>query len=329
MTPRATGVRAPYDAVPVAVRAWVDSVLGSPVVTVAEQVGGMSPGCATRVTCADGTRAFVKAVGAELNPDSPTLFRREILALTLIGSHQSWADLMASYDDGAWVALVLEDIEGRHPDLADDTDMDLLLGAVDSLGVLLGERVPDPPRPAPWSGEGPRPAALFRPGLCDLSETFRDWLDAFDQAHELPAGQVPSWVIERQTVLRPGVAALLDQPTDRLVHFDIRDDNLLVRPTGELVFLDWGATGIGPDWLDPLLARLERVHLPWFDASVVRSPALARAGDGTVTSWLVGMGVTLAWRAHTQVVVGLPTLQAFRRAESARFLSAAARRLGI
>ena len=38
----------------------------------------MSPGCATRLVCADGTRAFVKAVGAELNPNTPELFRREI-----------------------------------------------------------------------------------------------------------------------------------------------------------------------------------------------------------------------------------------------------------
>ncbi|MFT4081246.1 MAG: hypothetical protein QM638_01545 [Nocardioides sp.] len=42
------------------------------------QIGGMSPGCAARVRGADGTRAFVKAVGADLNPDTPTLFRREI-----------------------------------------------------------------------------------------------------------------------------------------------------------------------------------------------------------------------------------------------------------
>ena len=69
--PRAVGVRIGYAAVPAAVRAWVDETLGSPVVATAEQVGGMSPGCATRVTCADGTRAFVKAVGAELNPDTP------------------------------------------------------------------------------------------------------------------------------------------------------------------------------------------------------------------------------------------------------------------
>lgn len=113
------------------------------------------------------------------------------------------------------------------------------------------------------------------------------------------------------------------------MHWDIRDDNLLVRPTGEIVFLDWGAAGVGADWLDPLLARLERVESPWFDASLATSPALARAGDDAVTAWLAGFGTFLAWRAVTAVDVNLPTIGEFRRRESRRFLGAAARRLGL
>jgi hypothetical protein len=112
---------------PAHVQDWVADELGSPVVSGADQVGGMSPGCATRLVCEDGTRAFVKAVGAELNPRTPDLFRREVTALTLIGSHELWADLRGSYDDGDWVALLLEDVEGTHPDLDDDATMDTLL----------------------------------------------------------------------------------------------------------------------------------------------------------------------------------------------------------
>lgn len=228
---------------------WVEGTLGSPVVRYADQVGGFSPGCASRLVCADGKRAFVKAVGAGMNPDTPTLFRREVQALTLLGSHDLWADLLAVYDTGHagghWVGLLLEDVEGSHPDLHDDETM----------------------------------------------------------------------------------ARLVREPADVLVHGDIRNDNLLQRPDGTVVFLDWGAAALGPDWLDPLLARLERVDSPRFDASLSDSPPLARAGDDTVTSWLVGMGVYLAHRAHTSEVVGLPTLGDFRRRESARYLAAAERRL--
>lgn len=280
----------------------------------------MSPGCVTRLVCADGSQAFVKAVGRELNPDSPTLYRREITALALLGSHRLWADLLASYDRDGWVALLLEDVEGRHPDVDDDGEMELLLAATDELVAVMQERVPHPPAPDPDNG-----------GLNDLGLLMRRWADSLDRIDEVDAEAdlVPTWVRTEVGALRRLVAPLRTLDCDHLVHWDIRNDNLLLRPSGELVFLDWGATGIGPGWLDPLLARLERVHLPWFDASLASSPALAGAGDDLVTAWLVAFGTFLAWRAATAVDLNLPTLNDFRRTESARFLHAAARRLGV
>jgi len=298
------------------VRDWVADELASPVVEAAEQVGGMSPGCATRLVCGDGTRAFVKAVGTELNPKTPVLFRREITALTLIGSHELWADLRSSYDDGDWVAILLEDVEGTHPDLDDDATMDTLLRETDRLGQVLAERVPDPPAPDPDRGLG------------DLRQGFREWADSVARADEIPGDLLPDWIRCDTGTWEPLVRALADEDV-RLVHWDIRTDNLLERPTGELVFLDWGATAIGPGWLDPLLARLERVESPWFDESVASSPALAAAGDTAVDAWLVGFATFLAWRAHTAVDVNLPTLNDFRISESRRMLVGAERRLGI
>lgn len=326
--PRAAGTHLPYAAVPAPVRAWVETTLGSPVVTTLEQTGGMSPGCVTRLVCADGTRAFVKAVGAELNPDSPTLHRREVEALGLLGSHPLWADLLASYDDGAWVALLLEDVEGRHPDLADDAEMAALLEATDELGRVMRARVPSPgtvPAPTVAASDG---HPLYAPGLVDLRAVFAAWVGGLDRAAEVSPDLMPRWVVEHAEALRPGVVALAGLPMDRLVHHDIRNDNVLVRPSGDIVFLDWGACGIGPAWLDPMLARVERVHLPWFDASLAASPALA-GHDDEVTWALVGVGANLALRADTVDDVGLPGLRAFRRQESARFLDAAARRLGL
>src|SRR4051794_686148 len=162
--PRAVGAHAPFSAMPERVRAWVDDTLGSPVVTVAEQKGGMSPGCASRVVCADGTQAFVKAVGAELNVGSLVLFRREVEALTLLGSSDLWAELLAAYDDGEWVALLLEDVDGRHPDLADDSTMELLLARTDELVAAMNERLPTLPAPGPRTDDPP----LFRPGPVDM-----------------------------------------------------------------------------------------------------------------------------------------------------------------
>ena len=167
--PRAVGVRLPYDAVPAAVRTWVEDRLGSPVVGTAEQVGGMSPGCATRLTCADGTRAFVKAVGAELNPDTPGLFRREIGVLAHIGAHELWARLLASYDDGAWVALLIEDVEGRHPDFADPAELEAVLTGVDRLAEVLRHR------DVPSSVD-----------LVDVGHVFGKWADSLSSLASAP-----------------------------------------------------------------------------------------------------------------------------------------------
>jgi hypothetical protein len=316
--PRAVGVRTPYPEVPERVRAWVSDTLGSPVTSWSEQVGGFSPGCATRLVAEDGTRAFVKAVGQELNPVSPTLFRREIDALELIGADPLWAALLAWYDDGEWVALLLEDVEGTHPDAADDQQMEELIAATDSLSEALG--TVDVPR-APLAQD------FADPGLIDVRARFGTWLGAFDHLDEIPRDLLPARVRGDADRCRGLVAALLDGGDDRLTHWDIRNDNLLRRPGGGIVFVDWGAAGVGPSWVDLLLARLERVDSPWFDEAVSRSPALVAAGGDLVTGWLLGIGCYLAWRSTFVTDVNLPTLNEFRRTEARRFLAAAARRL--
>lgn len=300
---------------PERIRLWVAGLLGSRILEVHEQVGGMSPGCATRLVTEDGRRIFVKIVGTPLNPLTPDLFRREVTALGLIGSHDLWADLVSVWDDGDWVAIVLEDVEGRHPDLTDDATMALLTAETERLGEVLAQRVPVPPTPRAG-------------GIGDLRDGFRAWADAVERVAEVPEHLLPAWVRRDVDAWAPRVRSLADHDV-RLVHWDIRNDNLLQRATGELVFLDWGAASLGPAWVDPLLARLERVDATWFDASLASSPALVAAGDETVDAWLVGFAVFLAWRAHTAVDVNLPTLQAFRLQESGRMVRAAERRLGL
>ena len=318
-TPRAVGVRLPYPEVPARVRAWVDAVLGSPVTSWVEQVGGMSPGCATRVVAADGGRAFVKAVGSVLNPDSPRLFRREIEVLELLGEHPLWASLRAAYDEEGWVALLLEDVPGGHPDLADDQQMADLLAATDRLSMTLRE-IPVP--------AGPRAPTLADPGLVDAYERFRRWTSALEHLDELPADLVPAEVRRDPARLKRLVGLLAGHDT-QVTHWDIRVDNLLRPAPGRIVFVDWGAAAVGPAWADPLLARFERVEHAWFDESLALSPLLVEAGDDVVTAFLVAFGVALAWESTRQHAdVGLPTLNEFRRTEARRALTGAARRLG-
>ncbi|MCY4725806.1 phosphotransferase [Nocardioides sp. STR2] len=310
--PRAVGVRLTYDAVPAPVRSWVEEQLGSPVVATAEQVGGMSPGCATRLTCADGTRAFVKAVGSELNPDTPGLFRREIGVLGHLGDHELWARLLASYDDGAWVALLVEDVDGRHPDFTHPGELEAVLSGTDRLSAVLQERGV--------------PASV---DLVDVASVFRKWAACLETLVDAPAtAPLPPWLRSDPHGWADVLREHAGRPTTQVVHWDIRVDNLLRRPVGEVVFVDWGMAARGPAWVDPLLARLERVDEPWFDDSSADSPVLAEAGEDVVTAFLAGFGAHLAVRSVVAVDRNLPTLNDFRVRESRRMLEAVARRTG-
>ena len=313
--PRALGVRKSYSDVPERVRSWVDGVLGSPVVSVEEQVGGMSPGCASRVVAADGSRAFVKAVGPELNPLTPDLFRNEIRVLSHLHDHPLWARLVASYDEpGEWVALLLEDVPGRHADTTRPDDVERALEAAAALSEEL---------------------AGLGPGLGGT--TCRDslvrWGELWPQLSGPASDVLPAWMPARADDLRAAYDRLLDHADgDHVVHGDLRNDNIIVRTgerAGEVVFVDWGMARTGPAWYDPLLLCLEWVEDPVFDDLAETFPAVRALGDENVTAFLVIVGGWLAYRSTVAVDVSLPTLNEFRRRESVRLLEGARRRLGV
>ncbi len=79
------------------------------------QPGGFSPGVAARLALADGRRAFVKAVSGRINPYSPGMHRREARIAAILPASVPTPRFLDSYDDGDWVALMFEDIDGTTP----------------------------------------------------------------------------------------------------------------------------------------------------------------------------------------------------------------------
>ena len=114
------------------VRAAIDEIAGSPVADAVHLDGGFSPGPAARCALADGRVVFVKAAGTELNPVSPEMHRREGQVLAGLHEHVPAPQLIGMFDDGDWVALVIEWIDGAMPlaPLGSD-DVDRLLGLVE------------------------------------------------------------------------------------------------------------------------------------------------------------------------------------------------------
>lgn len=58
----------------VAVRVYVEETLGASLVSNDPCTGGFSAGTADVMTTTDGTRGFVKAIGTEPNPVTPSCF---------------------------------------------------------------------------------------------------------------------------------------------------------------------------------------------------------------------------------------------------------------
>ena len=119
---------------PPQVRAGVAEVLGSAVVRAVSQPGGFSPGSADRVVTASGRRAFVKAVSPAQNEHSPALHRREAAVAAALPAAVPAPRLLGSVDDGDWIVLVLDEVDGRHPHLPWTAgDLGLVLDALTGL----------------------------------------------------------------------------------------------------------------------------------------------------------------------------------------------------
>ncbi len=288
--PVAAGTRIDWSEVPGRVRAAVEEALGSPVRTAVTQNGGFSPGAAARVNCADGTRAFVKACGSTLNPDTPDLNRAEIRALELLPSEVPHARLISAYDDGVWVALVLEDVEGRRPVLPwQDDDVAVMSRSLERVAAT------------------PGPAAL--PTFAAANSVLTAW----DQVAAAPDG-VPGHLLERL----PEFLARQDEAREvsagpQLVHWDARADNVLLR-TDEAVLLDWAWACRGAPWLDSLLLAMDfRIQGgPDPDIFLTASPITRDVPPQHLASVVAGMVGVWHERARLPPPPGLPTVRAWQ-----------------
>ena len=291
--PVAAGQRVPYDALPAHLLAWVDGTLSSPVVASSTQVGGFSPGAAARLRCADGTRAFVKAVSAEANPDTPGLHRREIDVLSVLPAGLPAPRLIAAYDEDPWVALLVDDIDGTHPTLPwRDDELGRMLAAT----KLVSEHTDVAVRPA-------REHVVRWKGWQNLSanaDAVRDdWVR--DNIEDLVA-------LEHEAV--EAVAG------DHLIHLDVRADNVLLSPDRTWL-VDWPWAAIGPRWFDIVVsAPAVTMHGGPDPEEYLRRSGLCTAADAdAVTAAVAAFCGMLTWLASLPPPPGLPAIREFQAAQ--------------
>lgn len=217
-----TARRVEWAHLPPAVRDAVEERLGSPVAEAVSQGAGFTPGFASVLTCADGSRHFVKAASVRAQRMFAESYREEARKLGGLPDGVPAPRLLWTDEVAEWFLLGIEYVEGRAPhrpwtgdDLAAASAM-----AVEMAAVLT-----------------PAPA-----GLGSAVEEFASWPALWDRLDHPRAAQIGA--------LAAGFADVVGG--DTLVHTDIRDDNILVLADGRAVLCDWNWPVVGAAWLDSL-----------------------------------------------------------------------------
>ncbi|MGH3386769.1 MAG: aminoglycoside phosphotransferase family protein, partial [Nocardioidaceae bacterium] len=145
----------------------------------------------------------------------------------------------------------------------------------------------------------------------------------------------------RHDGLDPWAAARLDQLSelaargaeaaagDTLVHADVRADNMLRRPDGSMVLIDWPWASHGADWVDSMLlfGNVELHGGHDVDALLAAHPLTAAADPADVTAFVAGLTAFFLDQACQPPLPGLPTLRAFQQAQGDAHLRWLRRRL--
>ena len=313
--PPARGVRVPWWDLPAPVREWAEEALGAPVVEAVTQPGGFSPGVAARLLCVDGTRAFCKAVSATTNAESPDMHRREAGISKALPVSAPVPRLVASYDDGTWVALLFADVDGRQPTLPwREAELDRVVLALIELAATL--------TPSPVSDL----ATLPEP----LGEDFASW-------RRLAGGQGPSRTdgLDAWSTRHLDRLAELEVQWERaaggetLLHCDLRADNLLL--AGDRVWVvDWPWAALGAAWVDPV-AFAPSVAMqggPPPEEMLGRFPSALAADPAAVDAVVCAVAGLFTEHSLRPPRAGLPTLRAFQAAQGRVARAWLARRTG-
>lgn len=231
------GERLPYARAPRRVHDQISARLGSEVIEAVDCAGGMSPGPAARLRTRAGCRAFIKACGPELNPDTPRLLRLEAAVLSELPPHPALPRLLDVIDDGDWVVLLVEDLDGALPSLPwRQRDLQRVS---ETLGELHGVVQLTRPR-------GVESAKESSPLLRDRWRELEGLLDRVDP-----------WWREHHDELAAHASRAIDVASgDVLAHWDIRADNIMMT-RDRTVVVDWGQARFAAPHVDHALLALD------------------------------------------------------------------------
>ncbi len=219
-----TAMRLEWKFLPPEVRALIEDELGSPVVEARSQNAGFTPGFASILTAADGSRSFVKAASRVAQAEIAASYAEESRKLVLLGDRVPTPRLDWFSREDSWVLLGFEAVTARQPRRPwRPAELDRALDLAEEIAASTEEI----------------PAGLdLTPLYVDLPVLLTGWDDVpGDWPHHAEAAAL--------------AASLPSIPgNDRFVHADLRDDNVLLAEDGRTLACDWNWPALGPVWQD-------------------------------------------------------------------------------
>lgn len=224
---------------PPALRRAIEEQCGSPVAEADSCDAGFTPGLASVLTCADGSRHFVKAASVHAQRVFAEAYREEARKLRGLPDDAPAPRLLWTLGVGAdggpatdgwddWVVLGIEYVDARSPARPwERGELDAVLGMLRDTAPVLA-------------------AAPDVLGLTPVAREFADWPDFWrrpilaDREHAAEAA-----------ALAAGFAVVT--AGEAIVHTDIRDDNILLADDGRVLLCDWNWPVRGAAWIDTVL----------------------------------------------------------------------------
>ncbi|HYM96867.1 MAG TPA: phosphotransferase [Candidatus Sulfotelmatobacter sp.] len=231
------------------------------------------------------------------NPDTPDIHRREAMILAALPANVPAPRLLWSYDEGGWVALCLEDVDGRHPGEPWTLhDLDLVVSALIRM----------------TAGLTPSPIAVDRTASGAFATSINGWQIAYERGEDrLGAWELKN--LDRLAALEALAPAAAHGET--LLHFDTRADNLLI--SGDRVYvLDWPWARTGAWWID-LVAMAPSVALQAGPAPEEFMGRIDLHGGPRqdLDAVICAMAGYFAVRGLEPPPPGIPTVRAFQAAQ--------------
>lgn len=242
----ATAERPVWGELPREVRGWIEDRLLAPVTSASSAGGGFTWGFASLLRSVRST-AFVKAAPPE-NPVIAASYRREAEIVPRLPAAAGAPGVLWQGEVAGWIVVGFEAVEGRAPRRPWSPDeLGLVIRATTRVALALT----------------PPPVGLTLEPVSSADGEFGAW-----RGWAAGAGIPRLHAVGRATQVTTGhldeLAALESRwveatAGETALHFDLRDDNVILATDGQVRLCDWNWLVVGAPWLD-LVGLLISVH---------------------------------------------------------------------